>query len=144
MKRLSIVLFAAVLLAVGALQLKIVGQEAPLRDVATREAEAELMKSAQTAYEGILAAQEVDQAELSDLYAWSVRWLNAAVRAAATPEERLAAFRDHHDRVMVQHRNVEARWKHGVKGGEEFTYRAAIYYLREAELWLADAQNAQR
>jgi hypothetical protein len=77
-----------------------------------------------------------------DLYIWSVRWLNAQRDLSTKKEDQLAALNEHLRRTQELGRIAAALTKAGQ--GSPLDTAAAEYYLREAELWLAQAKATAR
>jgi hypothetical protein len=77
-----------------------------------------------------------------DLYRWSVRWLNAQRDATGKLEIRLSALNDHLKRMQELSRVAAVLTKAGQ--GSALDGAAAEFYLREAELWVAQAKTTAK
>ena len=73
------------------------------------------------------------------MFEWSRRAHNAQVAAAPAKDLRIKAAQEHLARVRDLHRVVEQRFRAGLDVSR-VQVAQATYYLREAELWLLQAQ----
>jgi hypothetical protein len=101
-----------------------------------------MVDSSRTAYQALVAEYEAGTVLLPEvLYVWSSRWRAAEVRATQSKQEVARAYENHLARMRSLHDKVEAMHKAQAKGGEASKYEAAKYYVAEAELLLAEAQD---
>jgi hypothetical protein len=73
-----------------------------------------------------------------DLYRWSRRWVKAQLDLAGTKEERLAALRDHVERMKDLEKMTKALADTGQGSTADAT--AGRFYRAQAELWLTRAR----
>ncbi len=69
---------------------------------------------------------------------WSRRWLDAQLDLASTNDTRIAAYREHLDRMRELAQKVKAAFKGGDLNG--FEVAASEYHRIQAELWLEQAK----
>jgi hypothetical protein len=73
------------------------------------------------------------------MFEWSRRVYQSAVAADAGKDARAQAAREHLERVTDLYRTLNARFGQGLDVSRVQAAQAT-YYLREAELWVAEAQ----
>jgi WD40 repeat protein len=73
-----------------------------------------------------------------DVYTWSVRWLNAQRDLSSKKEDHQSALSEHFKRMQELAQVAGALTKAGQ--GSPLDSATADFYLREAELWLAQAK----
>jgi hypothetical protein len=102
-----------------------------------------MVDAARSTWDAMTAEYDVGTPRVSidELYAWSSRWRAAEVRATQSKREVARAYENHLARMRGLHAKVEALFKAQAKGGEASKLQAAKYYLAEAELLLAEAQD---
>lgn len=98
-----------------------------------------MREAAEKAYMATQAAFGTDTAPLSEVFAWSRRWMEAERNLAENKEKELAALNDHVNRMKGLHAMIHVLHNNGAKGGEEELMRASEYHLAEAELWFLSA-----
>jgi hypothetical protein len=144
-RRLMLWVGVACLGLVGALSAQQAKQNAA--DPPKEDAGTDTKKLAQARVEGAhkayrVAAQSWKSAQPGakpeDLYIWSVRWLNAQRDLSSKKEAQLSALSEHHKRMQELSQIAGAFTKTGL--GSPLDSPAADFYLREAELWLAQAK----
>jgi type II secretory pathway component GspD/PulD (secretin) len=96
----------------------------------------EMVAAAEKAYQTSTAAYLAETVSLEQVFAWSRRWLQAAVDAANSPGERGKVYRDHRDRMQQLFDEIRLKYTVGARGGEADRYEAARFYLAEANLWV--------
>jgi hypothetical protein len=74
----------------------------------------------------------------ADVYTWSLRWLNAQRDQASKKEDRVSALSEHLKRMQELAQVVRKMFEGG--RGSPLDSLAADFYLREAELRLAQAK----
>jgi hypothetical protein len=74
------------------------------------------------------------------MFEWSRRTYAADAAAAATKDGRAKAAANHLDRVQALYRIIHARFLQGLDVSR-VQEAQATYYLREAELWVAESQG---
>jgi type II secretory pathway component GspD/PulD (secretin) len=140
---------AVVSLVVGAMQVKLVA-DGPAADtpksvpaaaadpieLAISDQAKEMVAAAEKAYQASTAAYLAETVSLEQVFAWSRRWLQAAVDAANSPGERGKAYRDHRDRMQQLFDEIRLKYTVGARGGEADRYEAARFYLAEENLWV--------
>jgi hypothetical protein len=77
-----------------------------------------------------------------DVYSWSARWLNAQRDLSSKKEDHVSALGEHLQRMQQVVGIARAFFKAGQ--GSPLGVAAAVYYLREAEFWLAQAQASPK
>jgi len=85
-----------------------------------------------------LVQERIPGARLEDVYSWSVRWLNAQRDLSSNKKDHLSALGEHLKRMQELAQVAGAFTKTGQ--GSPLDSPAADFYLREAELWLAQAK----
>jgi hypothetical protein len=109
---------------------------------APRDVQQRLVEHARRAYETTLAAVAAQTTTLNAIFEWSLRWMQAAEALATNDAERLAARRDHLERMRTIQKNVQKLYDVGTKGGEEKDLAIANFYLADAERRLAEFEAA--
>ena len=99
---------------------------------------------AERAYEALQAAYEAETVELQSLLDWSLRWYQEARAAAQNDQERIAAARDHLDRMVRLQKKVQLLFERGSRGGEANRQLAATFYANDARRLLEKAEAAAR
>ena len=82
--------------------------------------------------------------KLEDVYTWSVRLLKAQRDVSSKRDDQLSALNDHLKRMQDHAKVARALWQAGGVGASPLDVPAADFYLREAELWLAQAKAAPK
>jgi hypothetical protein len=75
-----------------------------------------------------------------EIYTWSVRWLKAQQDLDGKEADRLVALKDHFQRMKELGKLADTMVKTGIRSSVDAA--AAQYYVAEAELWLAQAQQS--
>lgn len=94
--------------------------------------------AAERAYRTTAAGHRAGRAQVEAVYAWSVRWLDAALDAA--PKAGKQALADHAKRMADLDAEVQKMAAAGTAGPLEAD--AAAYFRIEAELWSARGKRA--
>jgi beta-lactamase regulating signal transducer with metallopeptidase domain len=140
---------STILLAAGALEMRLVADEPPLPQAmppvilpADPDAPApnyaqEMIKDAETTFQATQAAYDAGTVPMEPLYTWSRKWLQAILDVPAMRDQRLAAYQAHRDRMKQLYDEVHAKFLVGAKGGEADRNFAVKFYLAEANLWLS-------
>jgi len=95
-----------------------------------------MLDTAKKTYEVTREAYSEGTEVFYNLYDWSVRWLEAERALAETKDSDLAALRGHCERAKDWYQIVEPLYRNGARGGEPSKFRAAEYFVAEAEFWL--------
>ncbi len=149
MRKFIVCAVASLLLMPGAMQIKLVAEDAPapipntktaaapgLESITSDQAKA-MVTAAEKAYEFSMNPPMGSSVNFEQAYTWSRRWLQSAVDAAGNAEERQRAYRDHRDRMKSALDFVQERVSVGVRGFDNYQLAAAQFYLAEASLWFA-------
>ena len=110
---------------------------------AAKAAKQEMLKSAEIAYQAHSAAYEAGTVGFEHLPAWSKRWMDAQLRVASKKEERRQAIVDHVARMTTEFRKIEALHEATARGGERALLESSRYFVAEAKLLLAEADEAE-
>lgn len=89
--------------------------------------------AAERAFRTTSTAHRAGRAATEAVYAWSVRWLDAALEAA--PKAAKQALADHAKRMVDLEAEVQKMAAAGIAGSLDAD--AAAYFRLEAELWAA-------
>lgn len=110
---------------------------------AAKAAKQEMLESAEIAYKAYSAAYEAGTVGFEHLPAWSKRWMDAQLRVASNKDERRQAIVDHLARMMERFRTIESLYKASARGGERNLLESSRYFVAEAKLLLAEADEAE-
>jgi len=159
MKKTLVIVIVLALLLAGGLRVRLVARAAA-EEQAQRAAAAEeqakrtfgssaakahaeqaraMLDTAKKTYEVTRTAYDDGTEVFSNLYVWSVRWLEVERALAETKDADLAALRGHWERTKDWYNDVEPLYRNGARGGEPSKFRAAEYYVAEAAFWLVAA-----
>ncbi len=87
--------------------------------------------AAHHAYDAVRARWKSGQARLDDVYAWSVRWLDASLDQTAWQDTN-QALKDHLARMRELETAVDAQYRHGIATSADVAF--VTYYRTDAEL----------
>jgi hypothetical protein len=118
-----------------------VGAVDPAPAHAPKELLEKRLEAARNVFRQNLTRVKAAQAQPSDVFGWSERWLEAELALAAKPADRGKALRDHVERTREVERVAIALARTGQ--GRQADADAATYYRADAEIRLAE-QEAPR
>jgi RNA polymerase sigma factor (sigma-70 family) len=111
----------------------------PEGEAASKKLKEALLTAARKTYEETMARYRNANLEGSEsLYLWSRRWLEAQLDLAAAKDDRIAAYREHLDRMRSVEKIAKAFANAGQ--GRVSDASAAEYYRTQAEIWLEQAK----
>ena len=96
---------------------------------------AKLAGHASKAYADTFARHKSGMADVEAVYTWSVRWLDAELRASSDSKAKKRAFTDHQARMRDLRNQVKSQV--GIGTAPAVAEYAADYFATEAALWRA-------
>ncbi len=98
----------------------------------------EKLKVAEQRYNAVAASFESGISSVTDVYQASKDWKGAAYDQASSKKERVAALKDHYDRMADLYKHVHALEQVNAKGGEAEKHASTHFWELEAKIWVLE------
>jgi hypothetical protein len=101
----------------------------------------EKLKAAEERYEAVEVAFVAGVLKISDVYAASRDWKDAAYESATTKKDRKTALEKHHDRIAELYKKTHVLAAANALGGEADKDSSARFWELEAKIWLLEEET---
>jgi hypothetical protein len=101
----------------------------------------EKLKTAEDRYNAVKVSFEAGVLQISEVYAASRDWKEAAYESAKTKKERKTALERHHERMAELYKHTHALAVVFARGGEADKDSSAHFWELEAKIWLLEEET---